>query len=112
MLHFSALLKRCPWACRICTLLALACLLTASWGAGPVLLSIVATEGQSAPEEVETHSDLRLHCPRLMRIRSAQIATLGPLPALSRLSSFPFDRTLPAPRISPCFIGSGIRLLC
>jgi hypothetical protein len=99
-------------ACRIFTLAVLVCLLTSSLGSVPVLLSIVAAESQSASEEHETQSDVRCHCARQMRLRFVPLKTARSLHDRFALKGLHRGWRLPRPLFLPCFIGSGIRLLC
>lgn len=112
MLRWSVTRDWRYWAGRFCTLLVVVCLLTSSVGAVPVLLSMVAPGNESAAEEIETHSDVRVHCSRHVRLRPLPIKSVGPLHPLPARDGFLGCRQLPRPLFWPCFVGSGIRLRC
>lgn len=112
MFHFSAAHPKCNMACRICTLVALLCLLTASLGTVPVLFSIMVPGNESPPEELETHSEVRSHCPRQLRLRFVQARMIKPHRGLCALKEFAQCSRPPQALFLPCFTGSGIRLLC
>jgi hypothetical protein len=112
MLRYSAARAWCRLVCKICTLLALVCVLTTSVGAVPVLSSIVAPGSQLPPEEHETHSEVRISCPRQMRLGSLLATTVARVPERSAQESLHHGWRLPRSLFRPCFVGSGIRLRC
>ena len=112
MLRLSATHQLFRLAFKLCTLLVVVSLLTAGWGAAPVLSSLVAPGGQMPPEEHETHSDVRIHCPRQVRLRAFHDTTVVRTPVLSAREGFRHSARTPQPLFLPCFVGSGIRLRC
>lgn len=112
MRRFSAAREWYRAACRLCTTLVLACLLTTSVGAVPVLLSLETPESQSPSEQLKTHSDVRVHCPRRIRRRSLPVKPAAPLDTLCVVEASRHCWRLPQPLFLPCHVGLGIRLRC
>ena len=112
MLRLSATHQMSRLAFKLCTLLVVVSLLAAGWGAAPVFSSLVAPGRQMPPEEHETHSDVRIHCPRQVRLRALPDATVARTPVLCAREGFHYCGRQPQPQLLPCFVGSGIRLRC
>lgn len=101
------------WACKLCTFLMLACLMSPNFAAIPVVFSASTPANSSATEE-ETHSVVRCDSARQnqLRIRSFSVKTVSPLRDLRTQEGPLHNWRVPQPRILPCFVGSGIRMLC